>query len=193
MALEQQQWIAALRKSEGHACRRLVESYSSPLFAFFRGLGLQNSAAEDLLQETFLEVWRSLPNYRGDASPKTWVFLIGRRLAWKQLKQPRQQDPTQDLEEISDFSDDPSKLSSNQEEWLWVHQRREVLHQCIQSLPTLYREILLLHYMEELSYQEMADVLGIAAGTAKSRLSKALSLLRVEVQRSFAQEEHKEP
>ncbi|MCB9639755.1 MAG: RNA polymerase sigma factor [Myxococcales bacterium] len=190
--MEQQQWIAALQKSEGRACRRLVESYSSPLFAFFRGLGLQSSAAEDLLQETFLEVWRSLPNYRGDASPKTWVFLIGRRLAWKQLKQPRRQEPTQDLEEAIDVSADPSELS-NQEEWLWVHQRREVLHQCIQSLPTLYREILLLHYMEELSYQEMADVLGIAAGTAKSRLSKALSLLRIEVQQCFVQEEHKEP
>lgn len=185
-------WLQALKKSEPSACRRLVETYLPSLHTFFRGMGLPLSSVDDLIQETFLEFWRSLPNFRGDASLKTWVFLLGRRLAWKQIYRTRRvEEPLPSDEEGSDA--EIALEEKDQEEGLWVRQRNEVLRACIDELPPLYREILSLHYMEEMAFSELSRILDIPEGTVKSRLSKALGLLRQSVRRRFLQGESEIP
>lgn len=176
----EQSWIEALKHKDTLACRCLVQEYLPSLYAFFQGMGCSATEAEDLAQETFVELWRSFSQYRGDASLKTWVFLLGRRVAWKQFRRSKHHvevDETLALTEgLPEQTTEPK-----QEEWLWIQQRDDTLHGCIETLSTLHREILLLHYMEEMSLQEVSQVLDISLGTVKSRLHRALEQLRVEV------------
>ena len=190
VASEERAWVEALQRKEDVACRRLVKLYLPPLQAFFRGLGFRGVGIDDLIQETFVEVWRSLKSYRGEASLRTWIFLLARRLAWKHLKRERRYEALQAQE-----AEDPHlsrEEQDDQEEWLWIQQRNEALRACIEELPLLYREILSLHYLQEMSFLELAKILDIAEGTAKSRLSKALSLLRQAIRKHFSQHDGSE-
>jgi len=181
IVLKDVQLVKAIQRGESKAYEQFVGTYLQSLYAFFLGMGFSPSSAEDTVQETFLELWRSFGGYRGEASLRTWVFLIGRRTAWKHIKK----DKKHFLAEEDDGLALEEEVTPNQEEWLWIKERNDLLHKCISQLPAIYREILLLHYMEELSYQELAQSLDIAQGTAKSRLSKALSLLRKKVTVQF--------
>lgn len=178
------EWLVALKQHDTHACRSLVQEYLPSLYAFFQGMGCTQSEAEDLAQETFVELWRSLERYRGDASLKTWVFLLGRRVAWKSFRKNKHNQLLDDETEAQS-SLNKQVTAPDQEEWVWIQQRDDTLHACIETLAPKHREVLLLHYMEELSIQELAGVLEIAEGTAKSRLNRALTHLRTEVKRIY--------
>ncbi len=176
------EWLEALKRHDPMACRSLVQEYLPSLFAFFQGMGCAPAEAEDLAQETFVELWRSFERYRGDASLKTWVFLLGRRVAWKHFRKHKHD---QLVDDDTNTPNDDQVTAPVQEEWVWIQERDEALHACIETLVPKHREVLLLHYMEELSIQELAGVLELAEGTAKSRLHRALKLLRTEVQRVY--------
>lgn len=182
----EQEWIEALKRKDTRACRCLVQEYLPSLYAFFQGMGCSATEAEDLAQETFAELWRSFELYRGDASLKTWVFLLGRRVAWKQFRRSKTHLEIDEFSISQEDREEP-RVAAKQEEWLWLQQRDESLRQCVDKLAASYREILLLHYMEELSIQEVAQILEISTGTVKSRLNRALTLLRTEVHQLYDQ------
>ena len=134
----------------------------------FRMLG-NRPEAEDATQETFLAVYRALPRFRGEASPRTWVYRIALRCALKLRAQRRGAAALGD--------DDGAALRSaaalRPEAALEARDEGRRLQAALASLPAEQRAVLSLSALEGVSHDEIAAILGIPAGTVGSRLHHA--------------------
>ena len=122
--------------------------------------------AEDATQEVFLRAWKSMAQYKGDASPKTWLTKIAinvcrnmRRTAWFRRH---------------DRSVTPEDLP------LAVPAEDRTLLLTVQQMPEKFRQVVILRYYQGMNLDECARVLGISRSTAHHRLQKALQLLRID-------------
>ncbi|MFA0781854.1 MAG: hypothetical protein YYHSYBAR_000245 [Candidatus Fervidibacter sacchari] len=142
----------------------VIEHYEA-IFRFLRNLTGSKEDAEDLTQQTFLRAWEALPNFRGDSSLSTWLHSIAYREYTHWLRSRREFVP---LDEIVDMPDE--QANQNLEAVL--------LRWAIYRLAPEHREVFVLHYLQGFSVSEIAKIIGIPAGTVKSRLFFARQKLR---------------
>jgi RNA polymerase sigma-70 factor, ECF subfamily len=124
-------------------------------------------AAADTAQETFLTAQKALPKFRGASSLSTWLLGIAHNECRRMARRRRCEPPTIELVEQG---------SSEHHEETIIN--RHALQQALAKLTPEHREVVLLHEVEGLSYEEAALVLGIPVGTVKSRLHHAFANLR---------------
>ena len=140
----------------------------------WRALGDEQDA-QDAAQETFLRVWQSLPNFRGQAQFRTWLYRIVTNLCYSRLPRLRQQVAALgDLEMVS-LPDDTQADPAAQVE---AGEQRAFLWQQIDELPESYRMLVLLRYQQGLAYEEIATVMSLPLGTVKTGLFRARARLR---------------
>ncbi len=151
---------------------RLYQRYERPLFRYLSSLTRERGLVEEILQDTFVAVWRSAASYEARSSVRVWLFGVARRQAHNVLR--RRQLVTIDLDGIDAAAD----ASGTPEGQALARERRADLAAAISSLPAAQRETLALIFVEGLSYRETAEVLGVPEGTVKSRLSHARQALR---------------
>jgi RNA polymerase sigma-70 factor, ECF subfamily len=145
---------------------------------------LRNSAeAEDVAQESMLKSFRYLSKFRGEAKFATWLLRITMNEARMRLRKQhrelydsvglRDKDDEAEYEpiEFGDWREIPSEALERKE-------IREILHKALASLPEIYREVIVLRDVRQLSVAEAAEVLGIGEGTVKTRLVRARLQLR---------------
>jgi RNA polymerase sigma-70 factor (ECF subfamily) len=141
-----------------------------------RAYTLTSDDCQDLAQEILLQAWRSLPQFEGKASPSTWFYRVALQTAmnWHRKDQPRRakQQPLVEVQVVANEGADSAEQ---------VQQRETVeqLYNAIHQLPKADAALVLL-YLDELSYREMAEVLGISesnVGVKLNRAKKALSAL----------------
>jgi RNA polymerase sigma-70 factor, ECF subfamily len=136
---------------------------------------------EDLTQECFLRVWRARCHYQPTAAFRTWLFTIARRLALDALKRRSPvavltADPKADPPMTPELAE---RLARADPEAIFLGRELErQLERAIQELPQELHEIVVLREMAEMSYEEMARVVGCPVGTVKSRLNAARRRLR---------------
>lgn len=144
---------------------------------------------EDVAQEVFLRIYKFIRKYRGNASLESWIYKIvlnycrthaRRRSSIARMivtvnTPSRDEERSYDLlDSLPDSSYDPAKM---------VEQRRIVqdILEAVRGLPEIYRNILIMREVNELSYEEISEILGISIGTVKSRISRARDLVRQKV------------
>ena len=143
----------------------------------FRLSGNYEEAA-DLTQEIFLRVYRHLGSFGGRSSLKTWIFRIAvnhcrdRLSRWRPLTQPLGDDPSEGEVAYADPSRGPEELAVAAEEGRLVAEG-------LAKLPPVFREAVVLRDIEGLSYEEIAEVLGVRIGTVRSRIARGRDQLRV--------------
>lgn len=154
----------------------LVERFKDPLFNYlFRFVG-DAAQCEDLLQETFLRVHRNRHAYRRIAKFSTWIFTIAGNLARSEYRRRRRR-PTQSLNptnredeqfelEIPDETYAPDRHAS-------AVIQDELIQEALSSLQSEFREVIILRDIQELSYEEIAEITGLPMGTVKSRINRA--------------------
>jgi len=150
---------------------RLIEEYGNDVLRTATVILKSKELAEDVYQETFLRVVRSYSSYRRESSEKTWIISIAvnicrdyMRSAWK-----RRVVVTDDFLTYSSESDTEDIIEKRSE--------KQALLNAIMKLPDKYREIIHLHYYQEMGIDDISKVLKIPGGTVKSRLFKARALL----------------
>jgi RNA polymerase sigma-70 factor (ECF subfamily) len=151
-----------------HALEQLEHLYretAPALLAYFRRQPALAGAAEDLLQDTFVHAIRSFGRLRGSVTPRAYLFGIARHVSLDALRARRP-----DVE----LSAEPVAPAAAPED-----ARLEPMRAAIAALPAPQRETLLLKLHHELSYEEIAEVLGIPVGTVRSRLHHAIGQLRL--------------
>ena len=133
--------------------------------------------AEDAFQETFLKAWQHQDTFRGDSSERTWLTRIALNTCRSMLRRGwfRLLRRTQDIETLLDVSAPEAAQDCDL--------TREVC-----ALPGKYREVILMHYYENLTTREMAEILHIPAGTISTRLRAAKKLLRIQLEGGDADE-----
>jgi RNA polymerase sigma-70 factor, ECF subfamily len=150
--------------------------HGSSVIKVARAYTLNSDECQDLAQEILLRAWQSLPNFRGEASPATWFYRVALQTAmnWQRKDKPRRsrQQPLLEVQTVVTEGCDSGEQAQQRE-------TVEQLYNAIHQLPKTDAALVLL-YLDELSYREMADVLGISesnVGVKLNRAKKALSAL----------------
>jgi RNA polymerase sigma-70 factor (ECF subfamily) len=135
--------------------------------------------AEDLAQEAFLRAWRGLGGFRGEAKFTTWLYRIVTNLCYNRLSGLHRQLLEADLDDLDSLAlpreADPSLAVE-------MVEQRAFLHRQVAALPEKYRLVITLFYLQEFSYQEMAQVLDLPLGTVKTHLFRARERLKRQLQ-----------
>jgi RNA polymerase sigma-70 factor, ECF subfamily len=181
--------IVRCQMGDRGAFDELVARYQRYVFnLIYQHLG-DNGELDDVAQEVFLRIYKFIRKYRGQASLESWIYKIvlnycrthaRRRSVLARFFSPlasarSDEEPGFELlETLPDNTYDPAKT---------VEQRRTAsdILQAVRSLPAIYRNILIMREVNELSYEEIAEILGISIGTVKSRISRARELVRQKV------------
>src|SRR5271167_5057114 len=133
--------------------------------------------AEDAVQEACLRAFRAFGGFRG-ADGRAWFLTIVRNVCYSRLRQGKRESPMVAFEE--DLHGAPQDSGqANAQSWLEV--KGELLSQALERLPAEYREVILLHDVEALSYREVAGVAEIPLGTVMSRLARGRGRLQTEL------------
>jgi RNA polymerase sigma-70 factor (ECF subfamily) len=171
------QLLRRIHEGRREACEELVSAHYKSVFAFLCHLGGNGGLAEDLTQETFAAAWRNIAGFRGNASLRTWLHKIAYNKFLDSCRTAERRDAL------------PSKLHAEIQgnaapgplDRLMADEQSLRLREAIGTLDPSERAAIILHYMEERSYREMADVLDEPVGTVKWRTSRALGSLRAKL------------
>ncbi len=175
---------------DGHAAEdfdRLYRDHVDRIHRFAQRLCGQADDAKDLVQETFLNAYRGLKHFRGEAQLSTWLYTIASR-ACIRMRRKRKGEPERELslEEFVPTSEGEFRLQIateglTPEQALANKELRRALEEAIQKLPKKYRLVLVLRDMEGLSAKEVGSVMGLNERAVKSRLHRARLFVRREL------------
>ncbi|HET7362842.1 MAG TPA: RNA polymerase sigma factor [Burkholderiales bacterium] len=163
------------------AFEALMRRHNRMLFRTARAILRDDAEAEDALQEAYLQAYRSLASFRGDAQLSTWLARIVANEALQRLRKhsrradivPLQPAAGAELEQVMDRDMDKAPETTAAR-----HEMRRLLESQIDALPDAYRTVFMLRAVEELSVEETAAVLDMPPATVRTRLFRARSMLR---------------
>lgn len=158
---------------------KLLEKHLSPVFNFLYRITGSKEVAEDLAQETFVKVWKNLKNFNRNRSFKAWLFTIAKNTTYDYFKKKKEV-------AFSAFVNEEGESIFNEiagenilpDEILHRKDIANELEEILKKLPPHYRAILLLHYKEDFSLHEIAEILGEPYNTIKSRHQRGLGKLK---------------
>jgi RNA polymerase sigma-70 factor (ECF subfamily) len=161
-----------LRAGHPEACAELVRLYHQAVYRFLVHLARDVHWAEDLIQETFAAAWQRLATFQGRSSLSTWLH----RIAYTKFVDARRAERR--AAAVRELCDRPKVPPADPLDMIIADEESQWLYQCLHRLDVPERTLLVLHYLQGLSYREMATVLDEPAGTVKWRTHEALSRLR---------------
>ena len=169
---------------EADAFCRLTEPLQIRLFRQAVALSGNESAAEDLVSETLIEAWKSLPRFNRSCRLSTWLYAILLHRHRKALCRAQSRPislawlPFFHAQDLHDQLSNQPSAEPSPAEAVEQNETSAKLRRCIDSLPDKHREVILLRFYEDASLPDIALVLGCSTGTVKSRLHHALEKLR---------------
>ena len=177
----------ALAREEA-AVRAIMQSNNRRLFRLARGILRNNSEAEDVVQETYVRAFTHLEQFRGDSSLSTWLSRIAMNEALGRLRRQRpavewtSQPSGAPEAEIIQFplssADDPEKSMAQR-------QIQQVVEHAVDELPEAFRLVFIARVIEGMNIEETAETLGLKPDTVKTRLHRARTMLRDNVERKI--------
>jgi len=160
---------------DAEAFDRLFARYRRPITSYIYRLVGNRSESESLAQETFLRVLQKADRYQYPRRFNTWFYTIARNLSTDHLKKKRAVVPD-DFQGLSEAVMPPAAPEAE----AGASWREELRHlaEALQQLPVAYREVVVLRSLQELSYREIAEIVGCPESTARSRMDYGLEFLR---------------
>lgn len=165
--------VRRAKRGDQEAFAWLVETYQGPVYRLVLRMGLSPADAEEAAQNAFVAAWRGLPEFRGDAKFSTWLYRLSTNAAIDFARREKKHTGHADINELERPDDGPSP-----QETVERRERSDAIRDAVAALPEQYRQVLLLRYMQELSYGEIGSALGLPEGTVKSRINRAKSQLK---------------
>jgi RNA polymerase sigma-70 factor, ECF subfamily len=173
--------VAQVMAGDEVAFGLLVRRYEAKLLVYVTQIVSIQEEARDLVQESFIRVWRNLEQYDTRYRFSTWLFRIAHNLAIDHLRRRRQ--PVISLERGEDDEGDemrldPADVRRGPLGELANRELASALHREIAKLPPSYRELVVLRHLVGLAYSEIAELKSLPLGTVKNKLFRAHSVLR---------------
>ncbi len=172
-----------VKKGDRAAFATLVEKYQQPVMNFVRRTLRDEIESEDLAQSVFLQVYKSAPRYVSTAKFSTWLFTIARNLCLNEIRR-RARHPAESLDASRPESEDQplqqfeDKSISSPPDTLLQRELVEKIEQALADLPENQRTALLLCRQDELSYEEIAEVLDCSLSATKSLIHRGRETLK---------------
>jgi RNA polymerase sigma-70 factor, ECF subfamily len=171
-AVDEKQITQRIVAGDREALGELYARYQRVLFGYLLQLTPDYGLAEEILQDTLVAVWKSAHRFEGRSSLQTWLIGVARRQAHNTLRQRKL--PIVDETEMEGLvASEPEP-----EAFTLASMARDELAGAFRQLAPLHREVLVLIFVHELSYQETATILEVPVGTVKSRICNARRALR---------------
>jgi RNA polymerase sigma-70 factor, ECF subfamily len=179
---DEAQMIASILAGDTQLYHQLIRPYERTVYMMALSYMKNEADAEDVAQEAFLKAFHHLTTFRAEAKFSTWLIGIALNEARSRLRR----EATLRMESIDDASDEAGHVSpAILRDWREVPSEalerkevRQMLHQAITNLPTIYREVFVLRDVEELNNVETAALLSITVGNVKVRLHRARLMLQ---------------
>jgi len=193
-ALTDEELVARARNKDFGAFEELVDRYDDKIYRLAFRFVRNETDAKEIVQDTFLSVWRKLDTFKGDAQFGSWLYRVAANAALMRLRAQRRH-PEVSTEELPlDYLDNYGHLPTPGENWakrpddeLQSDELRRRIQQAVDELPEIYRTVFLVRDVEGLSTEETAEVLQISVPTVKTRLHRARLALRDTISRYFDQ------
>ena len=156
----------------------IIERYTAPLYNFvFRFVGVDNTP--DVLQDIFIKVWKNLNKFDIAKSHfKTWIFTIARNTTTDYLRKKKMIFFSSLDKEEESFENNIEDNSLLPNEVLSKIEDSEFLNKALNLIPSQYKEVLILHYQEEMTFMEIGKILNKPVNTVKNHHYRAILLLR---------------
>lgn len=169
---------SAARGVEG-SFEELVNRYQRPISAYVYRMVGDYDAALDLTQEIFIKVYASLSRYRPEFKFSTWIYKIAHNAAIDHLRRTSSRERSLTIGTEGDNYELPLEADGlTPEQQSEREERRGEIEMVVQSLPTAYRELIVLRHSQDLTYEEIVEVTGLPLGTVKNRLFRAREMMR---------------
>lgn len=170
--------VLRAQTGDREALDALLASVQEPLYRYVLSLVRERHLAEDVLQETFVRVYRKLGWLREPGLFRPWAYRIATREAFRQLKRERRwAEQVRDEEALGAVAAPPPREE-------FAHELSERLRETVAALSPASRAVVVLYYLHEMSLEETAAVLGVPLGTVKSRLAYGLGALRRQLKKA---------
>lgn len=180
--------IAEALAGDQRAYGYLVDKHRASVFHIINRIVRNTEAANDLVQETFMKAFASLPSYRSEYRFSTWLYKIAanssidflrkRRIQALSLDRPMETENGQVDIEVADYSYHPERDLERKE-------RSFSIQEAIDALPPKYRDVIIYRHKDDKSYEEIADLLNVPIGTVKARIFRARELLKKKLKHIF--------
>ena len=192
---DESEFVARLIARDEAAFNELVVLYERRVFALVFRMLRRREEAEDLAQEVFVQVFKAIDQFRGDSKLSTWIYRIAVNLCKNRSKYlaRRYAGKTDDVDAMHDRSPLSAAKGvsvgtiSRPDELFEGMQLEIIVKRAIEQVEPDFREVLILRDVEDLSYEEIASVTGLAAGTVKSRIHRARAQLRALVEKAIGE------
>jgi RNA polymerase sigma-70 factor (ECF subfamily) len=163
---------------EAFVTNEIGTEYADGLYGYAMVLTRNRAQAEDLVQETYVRALGAAGRLRENSNVRGWLFTILRNLWFNELRKRRSAPAIVEMDGDDHTADSLVGNARDAHEIFVSNEDSDIVRSAINDLPVEFREIILLREFEELSYQEIAGVLGCPAGTVMSRLGRARAKLR---------------
>ena len=180
--MPEEQLIRYAQQGDNDAFEQLLLLHQKKVYNLCLRMSANPDDALDLSQEAFIKAWRSIGQYQFEASFSTWLFRLTSNVCIDHLRRKKRRQETS-LTESFDDSDEAEEFTLPDaaplpEEQAIANETKLALAQAMEQLGPEHREILQLRVVEDLSYEQIAEILDIRVGTVKSRLARARLSLR---------------
>ena len=156
--------VSLIAQRDKQALQALYSRHQVRVYRFALRFLNDEAAAEDIVSEVFIDVWRQADRFEGRSQVSTWLLAIARNKALSALRRRSAEELD---EEIAEFIEDPS---DSPEAAMQKKQRASVLQDCLTQLSPAHREIVDLVYYHEKSVEEAGEIIGIPQSTVKTRM-----------------------
>ena len=180
--------VERLRGADTSALELLMERYSPRIYRVAFGITRNHAEAEEVVQDVFLTLFRKIDTFEGRAAIGTWLYRVAANAALLKRRGKRVELEVSLEDCLPTFRADGHRegdrswvladWSQTPESELLAGEAREILGQALERLPEHYRALLVLRDVEELSNEEVAEILGESVSSVKSRLHRARMALR---------------
>ncbi len=173
--LSDEQLMLMFQKGSSSSFEEIFDRYRNPIYAFFRRRLSDASSAEELTQETFIVILRGSQRYEPKAQFRTYIYAVALKLLWSERRRTVRETRA-GVELLRQ-----NVVENDESETFWIRD-------ALSKLDADHREILMLREYEQLSYDEIAALLGIPINTVRSRLFRARTELKAFVESQTAKE-----
>jgi len=179
-------WMERIKHGDTEALQELIEVHQHRIIGTVAKMLGDESDAEDIAQQVFIRVWRSAPRYQPSAKFTTWLYKITRNLVFNELRR-RKRHPAQSLDAVpgdderplqaADVSSKPPDITLLDEEM------QAAIQQAIDELPETQRMAIILRRYDDVSYEEIGEILDLSVPAVKSVIFRARTELREKLKR----------
>jgi len=179
------QLVKASQQGDQDAFALLVQKHQRRVFNMSLRMLRDCEEASEITQEAFLAAWQGLPSFRGEACFATWLYRIAYNCSLRLLEQRKRERALQAAIQAEQILEEVNK-ERQVEDILELRDRQTMVREQMEKLPASYRMVLILRHLQEMTYEEMAEVLAMPIGTIKTILFRARHLLKERVNNAFS-------